>query len=230
MKATATLIGAIAAMLDPTPPTMTGSGSGIPRRGPLTCIRYSHSPAAWTSTSRPSSPHSHSRTSTGERKASTAGGECSNGGCTDAPASTSSATASSSEETTERHHRNGDGVHNAIAAGLPGPFTGTLNIDGYADYQHLMERLPGTQQCWAHVIRRCRAVSKLGPGSLQPWAVHVIAILSEAHQAVEAARARGDTAVDPELLAGLRKCYDQATRTGIVNNRLCDWDTGNHPG
>ena len=29
--------------------------------------------------------------------------------------------------------------------------------------------LAGIQQCAAHVIRRCRAVSKLGPGSLQSW-------------------------------------------------------------
>jgi transposase IS66 family protein len=118
----------------------------------------------------------------------------------------------------------------AIAAGLPGPFTGTLITDGYAGYQHLLERLSGIQQCCAHVIRRCRAVTKLGPGSLQSWAGDVIAILREAHQAVEAARARGDTALDPGLLAGLRERYDQAVRFGIIHNRLRDWDTGNHPG
>ena len=57
-----------------------------------------------------------------------------------------------------------------IAAGLPGLFTGTLITDGYTGYQHLLARLAGIQQCCAHVIRRCRAVHKLGPGGLQSWA------------------------------------------------------------
>jgi hypothetical protein len=118
----------------------------------------------------------------------------------------------------------------AIAAGLPGLFGGALITDGYAGYQHLLERLAGIQQCAAHVIRRCRAVAKLGPGSLQSWAGDVIAILREAHQAVEAARARNDTALTPELLDDLRERYDEAVRSGIIHNRLRDWDTGNHPG
>jgi hypothetical protein len=50
------------------------------------------------------------------------------------------------------------------------------------------------------VIRRCRAVTKLGPGGLQSWAGDIIAILREAHQAVEDARARGSTALDAEIL------------------------------
>jgi integrase len=37
------------------------------------------------------------------------------------------------------------------------------------------------------VIRRCRAVTKLGPGGVQDWAGDVITILRGAHQAVEAA-------------------------------------------
>ena len=64
--------------------------------------------------------------------------------------------------------------------------------DGYSGYQHLLSRLAGIQQCCQHVISRCRAVAKLGPGSLQSWAGDVIAILREAHQAVEEARARGE--------------------------------------
>jgi hypothetical protein len=118
----------------------------------------------------------------------------------------------------------------AIAAGLPGLFGGALITDGYAGYQHLLERLAGIQQCAAHVIRRCRAVAKLGPGSLQSWAGDVIAILREAHQSVEAARARNDTGLAPELLDDLRERYDEAVRSGIIHNRLRDWDTGNHPG
>ena len=119
----------------------------------------------------------------------------------------------------------------ALAAGLPASFTGYLITDGYTGYQHLLSRLAGIQQCAAHVIRRCRAVTKLGPGGVQDWAGDVITILREAHQAVEAARARGDTALDQQALDDLRERYDNAVASGIIHNRLRDWDGGgNHPG
>jgi transposase len=118
----------------------------------------------------------------------------------------------------------------AIAAGLPASFTGYLITDGYTGYQHLLSRLAGIQQCAAHVIRRCRAVTKLGPGGVQNWAGDIIAVLRDAHAAVEAARARGDTAIDQEILDDLRERYDTAVSSGIIHNRLRAWDTGNHPG
>jgi hypothetical protein len=120
----------------------------------------------------------------------------------------------------------------ALAAGLPAAFTGYLITDGYTGYQHLLlSRLAGIQQCAAHVIRRCRAVTKLGPGGVQNWAGDVITILRDAHQAVEAARARGDTALDQQILDDLRERYDTAVASGIIHNRLRDWDGGgNHPG
>lgn len=118
----------------------------------------------------------------------------------------------------------------AIAGALPGPFAGMLVADGYAGYQHLLAGLVGIQQCCAQVIRRCQAVSKLGPGGLQSWAQDVITVLREAHRAVEAARARGATALGPDVLAGLEERYDQALSTGIIHNRLRDWHDGNHPG
>jgi len=118
----------------------------------------------------------------------------------------------------------------AIAAGIPGLFTGALITDGYTGYQHLLGRLAGIQQCAQHIIRRCRAVTKLGPGGLQSWAGDIIAILREAHQAVEQARARGDTALDTEVLDKLRQRYDEAAAFGIIHNRLRDWHEGNHPG
>jgi transposase len=119
----------------------------------------------------------------------------------------------------------------ALAAGLPKSFTGYLITDGYAGYQHLLlSRLAGIQQCAAHVIRRCRAVTKLGPGGVQNWAGDIITILRDAHQAVEAARARGDTTLDQQELDNLRKRYDTAVATGIIHNRLRDWHDGNHPG
>ena len=118
----------------------------------------------------------------------------------------------------------------AIAAGLPALFSGYLITDGYTGYQHLLSRLAGIQQCAQHVIRRCRAVTKLGPGGLQNWAGDIITILRGAHQAVEAARARGDTGLDQQVLDDLRKRYDEAVASGIIHNRLRDWHEGNHPG
>ncbi|HET9972729.1 MAG TPA: transposase, partial [Streptosporangiaceae bacterium] len=118
----------------------------------------------------------------------------------------------------------------SVAAAVPASFTGYLITDGYTGYQHLLSRLAGIQQCAAHVIRRCRAVTKLGPGSLQSWAADVITILRDARAAVEKARARGGTALDQKILDDLLGRYDTAAAFGRTHNRLRDWDTGNHPG
>ena len=118
----------------------------------------------------------------------------------------------------------------AVAAGIPAAFTGLLMTDGYTGYQHLLTRLAGIQQCCQHIIRRCRAVIKLGPGGLQSWAGDIIAVLREAHQAVQDARARGSTALDADMLDKLRQRYDEAAAFGIIHNRLRDWHDGNHPG
>jgi transposase len=117
-----------------------------------------------------------------------------------------------------------------VAAGIPAAFTGLLMTDGYTGYQHLLSRLAGIQQCCQHIIRRCRAVMKLGPGGLQSWAGDIIAILRQAHQAVQDARARGSTALGADLLDELRQRYDDAAAFGIIHNRLRDWHEGNHPG
>jgi transposase len=118
----------------------------------------------------------------------------------------------------------------AITA-LPGFFTGFLIVDGYSACQQLAGQLKGIQQCCQHVIRRCRAVAKLGPGSLQSWAGDVITVLREAQQAVQDALARGQPALDAGLLAGLRQRYDEAAAFGITRNRHRDRaGDGNHPG
>jgi len=110
-------------------------------------------------------------------------------------------------------------------------FTGFLIVDGYSAYQQLAAKLAGIQQCCQHVIRRCRAVTKLGPGGAQAWATEVISVLRDAHQAVEEARARGRPALGPAQLKQLRDRYDKAVRLGIALNRWRDWDGGgNHPG
>ena len=118
----------------------------------------------------------------------------------------------------------------SVGGGIPAAFTGHLMTDGYTGYQHLLDRIAGIQQCCQHIIRRARAVQELGPGGAQNWAGDIIAILGEAHRAVEDARARGSTALDQQALEDLRERYDAAVRSGIIHNRLRDWDTGNHPG
>ena len=118
----------------------------------------------------------------------------------------------------------------SAGGGIPPLFRGYLMTDGYTGYQHLLTRIAGIQQCCQHVIRRARAVVKLGPGGAQHWAGDIIAILREAHRAVGGARARGDTALDRQVLDDLRQRYDTAVRSGMIHNRPRDWDTGNHPG
>lgn len=125
--------------------------------------------------------------------------------------------------------------YDVVIAGLRA-FTGHLIVDGYGAYQRLLKQagglLAGIQQCVVHVLRRCRAVAKLGPGSLQSWWTgQVTTALTDAHTEVQAARVRGDTALNPDRLAELRGRYDRAVDTGIIHNRHRDWDSdGNHPG
>ncbi len=102
----------------------------------------------------------------------------------------------------------------SVAAAVPPGFTGYLITDGYTGYQHLLPRLAGIQQCAQHVIRRCRAVAKLGPGSLQHWAADVIAVLRDARHAVEEARARASTALDQRILDDLLERYEPPPSAG----------------
>ena len=114
-------------------------------------------------------------------------------------------------------------------------FAGHLIVDGYGAYQRLLSTtdavLAGIQQCVQHVLRRCRAVAKLGPGTLQShWTGEVTDALTDAHTAVQDAKADNQSALDPELLAQLRERYDKAVTSGITHNRHRDWHDGNHPG
>ena len=125
--------------------------------------------------------------------------------------------------------------YDVVIAGLRG-FAGHLIVDGYGAYQRLRVQagglLAGIQQCVVHVLRRCRAVAKLGPGTLQSsWTGKLSSALTDAHTRVQAAKARGQTQLDPDVLAELRERYDRAVATGIIHNRHRGWDGGgNHPG
>ena len=65
----------------------------------------------------------------------------------------------------------------SVGGGIPPLFSGYLMTDGYTGYQHLLTRIAGIQQCCQHVIRRARAVMKLGPGGVQNWAALALALL-----------------------------------------------------
>lgn len=75
-------------------------------------------------------------------------------------------------------------------------------------------------------------MAKLAPTGLQgSWTDEVTKALNDAHKQVQAARARGEPALDPVRLAELRGRYDRAVDAGIIHNRHRDWDgPGNHPG
>ncbi len=102
--------------------------------------------------------------------------------------------------------------HEAITAILAF-FTGFLIADGYGAYQKLGD-LAGVQPCCQHIIRRCRQVAGLGPGSLRSWTEEVIGVLRSAHKMIEEARARGDPASAAQALADLRRRYDKAVASG----------------
>jgi transposase len=134
--------------------------------------------------------------------------------------------------------------HDEVIASLR-TFTGYLFVDGYLacqkplgctrDHDHGRQEcrpglLAGLRQCCQHVIRRCKQVAKLGPGTLQSWATTVCTVLGQAHDLAQTPRERGDSTLDPDVLAGLRARYDAAVTSGITHNRHRDWDSGNHPG
>jgi hypothetical protein len=118
----------------------------------------------------------------------------------------------------------------SVGGGIPAGFAGHLMTGGYTGCQHLPSRIAGIRQCCQHVIRRARAVQKPGPGGARDRAGDIIAIPGQAHRAVEDARARGSTALGPQILDDLRERYDTAARSGRIRNRLRDRHDGNHPG
>ena len=97
--------------------------------------------------------------------------------------------------------------HEAITAILAF-FTGFLIADGYGAYQKLGD-LAVVQPCCQHIIRRCRQVAGLGPGSLRSWTEEVIGVLRSAHKMIEEARAR---ATRHRPRKPWRTCGDATTR------------------
>jgi transposase len=88
------------------------------------------------------------------------------------------------------------------------------------------------QLCCAHLLRALRGIGELDtdPYRIQrTWTEPAAQALLDAKAAVAKARAT-TTALDPDLLAGLRARYDQAIAWGILTNHDRDWPSGRHPG
>ena len=115
---------------------------------------------------------------------------------------------------------------------LPG-YTGTLVRDDYAGYAKYDKHLAGVQLCCAHLLRALRGIGELDqdPYKIQRcWTEPATQALLDAKAAVAKARGDGATALDPDLLAGLRERYDKAVAWGIATNQHRDWPSGRHPG
>ncbi|MEJ7744280.1 MAG: IS66 family transposase [Nocardioidaceae bacterium] len=116
-----------------------------------------------------------------------------------------------------------------VGLGVLAGYAGYLVRDDYAGWHQFDAQLAGVGQCAAHLIRHAKGVLELHP-TQQQWAGQVITVLCEAAAAVTAARAEGRDHLDPQLLAELRRRYDEAVSWGIATNRHRDWPKGNHPG
>jgi transposase len=97
---------------------------------------------------------------------------------------------------------------------LPG-YTGTIVRDGYAGYTHLIDAHHAW--CGAHLLRDLRVVHTADPEG-QLWAAAMATTLTDATTAAAAARASGQTTLDPEVLATIRNHYRGATALGIHTN------------
>jgi transposase len=112
-------------------------------------------------------------------------------------------------------HTGGRSKDDIDAGGVLPGYAGTIVRDGYPGYAHLIE----AQHAWcgAHLLRDLRAIHTADPGT-QLWAAAMADTLIEAHDAAQAARAAGQTALDPAVLAEIRNHYRGAVALGIHTN------------
>ncbi len=112
--------------------------------------------------------------------------------------------------------------------GVLAGYGGHLVRDDYAGWHQFDAQLAGVGQCAAHLIRHAKGVLELHP-TQQKWAGQVIGVLCEAAAAVTVAQAEGRDQLDPQLLADLRRRYDEAVAWGIATNRHRDWPQATTP-
>jgi hypothetical protein len=128
----------------------------------------------------------------------------------------------------------GTRAKSAISAfGILDDYTGVLVRDDYGGYLSYDDQLGGVQQCLAHLLRHLADVAAITDPRdphAQAWTEQAARSLRAAVTAVRAARTTGATGLDPDLLAGLRRSFDQAVAVGISANLSRRWPGGNHPG
>ena len=113
--------------------------------------------------------------------------------------------------------------------GILDDFRGVLVRDDFGGYVHYDDDLAGVQQCLAHLLRYLDDAHAIDTDA-QGWARQVADALRTAIHEVNTARATARTTVDAELLARLRRRYDQGVAVGISTNLSRPWHKGNHPG
>jgi transposase len=112
-------------------------------------------------------------------------------------------------------HVGGRSADDIDAGGILPGYTGVLVRDGYAGYAHL----PATHAwCAAHLLRDLRSVSDADPDH-QVWALSLVDVLLDAHQAAITAREQGRDIIDPAVLKTIRNHYLGALSLGTDENR-----------
>jgi len=101
--------------------------------------------------------------------------------------------------------------------------------DDYGGYVHVDDDLAGVQQCLAHLLRYLDDAHAIDTDA-QAWARQVADALRTAIHEINTARAEGRTDLDTDLLARLRRRYDNGVAVGISTNLSRPWPKGNHPG
>jgi len=110
----------------------------------------------------------------------------------------------------------GDRSADAIDAGrvLPG-YEGVIVRDGYAGYGHLTSALHAW--CGVHLLRDLKGLYDFEPAQ-QQWAAQLAGLLIEARDAAAAARAAGQSALDPAVLDDLVTRYRALAAAGLAAN------------
>lgn len=108
------------------------------------------------------------------------------------------------------HDRRGlDGLQHA---GVLQHFAGTAVHDGWAPYRRYTT--PQHALCNAHHLRELLGVIEQQPDGERSWATRMDQLLRELHLTVQQAKASGQDALDPLILAGYRAAYEQIITLG----------------
>ena len=124
----------------------------------------------------------------------------------------------------------GDRTKTSISGfGILDDFRGILVRDDFGGYVSYDTDLAGVQQCLSHLLRYLDDAYAIDLVA-QAWARQVADALRKVIHEVNTARSQGAPSLDPDLLARLRRLYDQGVAFGISTNLSRPWHKGNHPG